>query len=94
MANLLALATSSVGVELRPLRSTGMTRFQHDYGPLRHPTPPGLSLTGVQLGFTRTHRMGFPVLRQLSVYTHAVATTPAGPLDGVAHLVQRWPPSP
>jgi hypothetical protein len=94
MAHLLALATSSVGFELRPLRSTGITRFQHYYGPLRHPTPPGLSLTGVQLGFTRTHRMGFPVLHRLSVYTHAVATTPAGPLDGVAHLVQRWPPSP
>ena len=94
MANLLALTTYDVGFELRPLRSTGITRFPHYYGPLRHPIPPGLSLTGVQLGFTPAHRMGLPVLRRLSLCTHAVATTPAGPLDGVARLVQRYQPSP
>jgi len=55
---------------------------------------PGLSLAGLQLGFTPAHRMGLPVLRRLSLYTHAVATTPAGSLDGVARLVQRSQPSP
>ena len=53
-----------------------------------------LSLAGVQLGLTPPNRMGLPVLRRLSVYTHAVATTPAGSLDGVARLVQRYQPSP
>jgi hypothetical protein len=94
MANLLALTTSYVRFEPRPLRSTGITRFQHYYGPLRHPMQPGLSLTGFQLDVTHAHRIGLPVLRRLSICTHAVATTPAGPLDGVTHLVQRWPPSP
>jgi hypothetical protein len=55
---------------------------------------PGLSLTGVQLGLTLAHRMGLPVLRQLSMYTHAVATTPAGVRDGVARLVPHYQPSP
>ena len=34
------------------------------------------------------------MLRRISVYMHAVATTPAGPWDGVARLVPRWPLSP
>jgi len=89
MANLLALTTCDVGFELRPLRSTGITRPPHYYGPFRHLIPPGLSLTGVQLDFTPAHRMRLPVLRRLSLYTHAVATTPAGSLDGAARLVQR-----
>ena len=89
MANLLALTTWYVRLELRPLRSTGITRLPHYYGPVRHLIQPGLSLTGVQLGFTLAHRMRLPVLLRLSVSTHAVATTPAGPLDGVARLVQR-----
>ena len=54
---------SSVVLELRPLRSTGVTRFHHYYGPLRHLPRPGLSLTGVQLAVTRRHRGRFPVLR-------------------------------
>jgi hypothetical protein len=58
MANLLALTTYDVGFELRPLRSTGVTRFPHYYGPLRHPVQPGLSLAGIQLGFTPAHGTG------------------------------------
>ena len=42
-------ATSCVGLELRPLPSTGVTRFQRYYGPLRHPRRPSLSLAGVRL---------------------------------------------
>ena len=68
--------TSCVGLELRPLPSTGVTRCQRYYGPLRHPRRPGLSLTGVRLRVTRPHRLGFPVLRWISMYRHAVVITP------------------
>jgi len=43
---------------------------------------------------SRCHRMRLPVLRYISVYMHAVAPTPAGPQDGIAHLVLQYPPSP
>src|SRR5271169_5331022 len=68
--------TSCVGLELRPLPSTGVTRGQRYYGPLRHPRRPGLSLTGVRLRVTRPHRLGLPVLRWISMYRHAVVITP------------------
>ena len=68
--------TSCVGLELRPLPSTGVTRCQRYYGPLRHPRRPGLSLAGVRLRVTRPHRLGFPVLRWISMYRHAVVITP------------------
>src|SRR5471032_2342230 len=53
-------ATSDVDLELRPLPSTGVTRFRRYYEPLRHPKRPGLSLAGVRLAVTRRHRWGFP----------------------------------
>jgi len=53
------LAASSVVLELRPLRSPGITRLQHYYEPLRHPAQPGRSLAGVPLAVTRRHRGGF-----------------------------------
>ncbi len=65
-----------MGLELRPLPSTGVTRRQRYYEPLRHPRRPGLSLAGVRLRVTRPHRLGFPVLRWISVYRHAVVITP------------------
>jgi hypothetical protein len=62
-------------LELRPLPSTGITRLLWYYGPVRHPSRPGLSLAGIRL---RTHSpMGLPVLRTISSYIHAIATTPA-----------------
>src|SRR5208337_920977 len=61
---------------LRPLPSPGVTRGQRYYGPLRHPRRPGLSLAGVRLRVTRPHRLGFPVLRWISMYRHAVVITP------------------
>ena len=86
-----------VDLELRPLPSTGVTRLRRYYGPLRHPRRPGLSLAGVRLRVTRPHRLGFPVLRWISVCRHAVVITPVGPLgrdrswDG---LFQPFPCSP
>jgi hypothetical protein len=35
--------------EVRPLSSTGITRLPRYYGPVRHPTRPGLALAGCQL---------------------------------------------
>src|SRR5271165_88836 len=61
---------------LRPLPSPRVTRGQRYYGPLRHPRRPGLSLAGVRLRVTRPHRLGFPVLRWISMYRHAVVITP------------------
>jgi hypothetical protein len=58
--------TSCACLELRSLPSTGITRFQRYYEPLRHPRAPGLSLAGVQLVIT-DHAMGLPVLRALSL---------------------------
>src|SRR5450756_6943 len=49
LPNLLSLTTCCVGPELRPLPSTGITRLQRYYEPLRHPKAPGLSLAGVRL---------------------------------------------
>src|SRR5207244_1936034 len=63
-----SLTTSCVGLELRPLPSTGITRLQRYYGPLRHPSAPGLSLAGVRL-IIPDHALGLPVLRALSLCT-------------------------
>ena len=60
------LTASCVRLELRPLPSTGITRLQRYYEPLRHPIAPGLSLTGVRL-IIPDHAMGFPVLPALSL---------------------------
>src|SRR5713101_3820598 len=63
-----SLAAFCVCLELRPLPSTSITRLQRYYEPLRHPSAPGLSLTGVQL-IIPGHASGFPVLRALSLCT-------------------------
>src|SRR5215469_5966501 len=63
-----SLTTSCVGLELRLLPSPGITRLQRYCGPLRHPSAPGLSLTGVRL-IIPNHAMGLPVLRALSLCT-------------------------
>src|SRR5260370_27922391 len=60
--------TYCVCLELRPLPSTGITRLQRYYEPLRHPKAPGLSLTGFRLVLA-DHALGLPVLRTLSLCT-------------------------
>src|SRR5271157_5883419 len=76
-------ATSCVGLEPRSLPSTGVTRLQRYYGPLRYPggnpacgVGPSLSLAGVWLRGSDPSPLGFPVLRWISVYRHAVVITP------------------
>ena len=51
-----------------PLRHDPGTRLQRYCEPLRHPSAPGLSLTGVRL-IIPDHASGFPVLRALSLCT-------------------------
>ena len=63
-----SLTTYCVRLELRSLPSTGITRLQRYYEPLRHPRAPGLSLAGVRLGIA-AHALGLPVLRALSLCT-------------------------
>ena len=68
MPNLLSLTTCCVSPEPRPLPSTGITRLQRYYGPLRHPKAPGPSLAGVRLAIV-DHAVGLPVLRALPLCT-------------------------
>src|SRR6516162_2939210 len=63
-----SLTTSCVCLEPRPLPSPGITRLPRYYGPLRHPSAPGLSLAGVRL-IIPDHALGLPVLRTLSLCT-------------------------
>ena len=84
-----ALAASSVGLELRPLPSIGFHRLPRYYGPLRRLTRPGLSLAGCQLEVHAPPPCGLPVLHQVSLCTHATATTPAEPLGQVARWAKR-----
>jgi hypothetical protein len=48
-ANLRSLGPVQDALEVRPLPSAGVTRFQRYYEPVRLPKRPGLSLTGVRL---------------------------------------------
>src|SRR6201997_1550460 len=63
-----SLATCCICLELRPLPSPDITRLQRYCEPLRHPSAPSLSLTGVRL-IIPDHAMGLPVLRALSLCT-------------------------
>src|SRR5277367_2480591 len=64
----MSFTTCCVCLELRSLPSTGITRLQRYYEPLRHPKAPGLSLTGFRLVLA-DHALGLPVLRALSLCT-------------------------
>ena len=72
-------ATSCVGLELRPLPSTGVTRLRRYYGPLRYPRRPSLSLAGVWLRGSAPRRSGFPCCVDLRVPT-CRRHYPGGPL--------------
>src|SRR5436309_1551769 len=69
-----SLTAYCVYLELRPLPSPGITRLQRYCEPLRHPSAPGLSLTGVRLIVLITRR-GFPCCVRFPC-VHAAATTP------------------
>ena len=63
-----SFTTYCVCLELRSLPSTGITRLQRYYEPLRHPRAPSLSLTGFRLVLA-DHALGLPVFRTLSLCT-------------------------
>ena len=63
-----SLTACCVRLEPRPLPSTGITRLHRYCEPLRRPTAPSLSVTGVRL-IIPDHALGFPVLRTLSLCT-------------------------
>ena len=63
-----SFTTYCVCLELRSLPSTGITRLQRYYEPLRHPRAPDLSLAGIRLAIAG-HTLGLPVLRTLSLCT-------------------------
>jgi len=95
-------ATSCVGLEPRPLPSTGVTQLRRYYGPLRDPSRPSLSLAGVWLRGSAPRRSGFPCCVDLRVPT-CRRHYPGGPLgsdrswDGLFHpfpVPQRRRPSP
>src|SRR5438093_9298046 len=71
-----SVTTYCVCPELRPLPSTGITRLQRYYEPLRHPRAPGLSLAGFRLVVAPTTPWGFPCGVRFPDL-HAAATTPA-----------------
>ena len=50
----------NIGSELRPLPSTGITQLPRYYEPLRHPSAPGLAVTGIRLVDVLDHAWGFP----------------------------------
>src|SRR5271163_1253499 len=88
-----SLTASCVCLELRPLPSPGVTRLQRYYKPLRHPTAPGLSLTGVRLVIPDL-AVGLPVLRTLSLCTCCRHYPGAAAGRRLAHLTQPYQPSP
>ena len=63
-----SFAAYCVCLELRSLPSTGVTRLQRYYEPLRHPKAPSLSLAGFRLVIA-DHALGLPVFRALSLCT-------------------------
>jgi hypothetical protein len=63
-----SFTTYCVCLELRSLPSTGVTRPQRYYEPLRHPKAPDLSLAGLRL-VVADHALGLPVFRALSLCT-------------------------
>ena len=81
-----SFVASCVSFQLRPLPSTGITRLRRYYEPLRHPKRPGLSLTSCQLILTAI-TAGASRVASGPLCLHAVANTPAGPMESVRSLL-------
>jgi hypothetical protein len=77
-----SFAASCVSFQLRPLPSTGIARLHRSYGPLRHPRRPSLSLASCWL-ITTAITAGASRVASAPLCLHAVATTPAGPMEPV-----------
>ena len=93
MPNLRSLATCYVRPEPRPLPSTGVTRLPRYYGPIRHLTAPGPSVTGIRLAVPG-HAARLPVLRALSLCTccrHYPGTATGGPALLIRPAISAFP---
>ena len=88
-----SLTASCVNLELRSLPSTGITRPQRYYEPLRHPKTPGLSLAGVRL-VVPDHALGLPVLHALSLCTCCCHYPGTAPGRRLRSFTQTYQPSP
>src|ERR1039457_6470356 len=87
-------AASCVSFQLRPLPSTGITRFQRYCEPLRHPKRPGLALASCQLIPTAI-TAGASRVASGPLCLHAVATSPAGPMEPIrSKMLHQRRPSP
>src|SRR6266705_3165432 len=81
----MSFITYCVCLELRSLPSTGVTRLQRYYEPLRHPRAPSLSLTGFRLVIA-DHALGLTVFRALSLCT-CCRHYPGAATGGTASLI-------
>src|SRR5882672_10087227 len=88
-----SFTTYCVCLELRSLPSTGITRLQRYYEPLRHPRAPSLSLTA-SCWSPLTTPWGFPCCVRFPC-VHAAANTPVQQLGVIfAQRAQPFQPSP
>src|ERR1700733_10943176 len=88
-----SFTTYCVCLELRSLPSTGVTRSQRYYEPLRHPKAADLSLAGVRLVIADL-ALGLPVLRTLSLCTCRRQYPGVATGRTLAQLDQPFQPSP
>src|SRR5215831_15715970 len=99
----LSFVASCVSFQLRLLPSTGVTRLQRHYEPLRHPSRPGLSLTSCRLIQNNDHRWDFsccvwsplPACRRQyhgrtdgNLFAHTIPSTSAFPETGAGRLLR------
>ena len=82
-----ALGRCQSAPEVRPLPSTGITRLPRYYEPVRHPSAARPVPRGRPVGNAIVPPLGLPVLPVDSSGTHAIATTPAGPVERVARCL-------
>src|SRR5207237_7900922 len=67
--------------EVRSLPSTGITRLPRYYEPVRHPSAARPVPRGRPVGNAIVPPLGLPVLPVDSPSIHAIASTPAGPVE-------------
>jgi hypothetical protein len=93
LPNLRSLATCCVRPEPRPLPSTSVTRLPRYYGPIRHLTASGPSVTGIRLAVPG-HAARLPVLRALSLCAccrHYPGTATGGPTLLIRPAISAFP---
>src|SRR6266567_861158 len=89
-----SFTTYCVCLELRSLPSTGVTRLQQYYEPLRHPRAPGLSLTGFRLVLDGPRLGASRVSCAFLVYMLPPLPRRSGWAYCFAHFTQPCQPSP